>query len=457
MPKIHPKPDFARDFAARLSEEERKLLRHALGCPDCRDHLLALLAAEAGGRTLARVLTWRHAVPETDPERQYAAAIDGVLSRCHPRLAVIAREQAAAPGLVASLLRHPAERRRVLVANRRCFVTLSVADQLLKASREQGYAEPRAGEELAELALGIVLRLDAKELSPHLLADARARCFVAIANARRIASDLRGADEALGQAEEQLRAGTRDRLERARLLAYKACLRRAQRRFDEAASLLDRAIAIYRRAGETHLAGEAILARAVAEKEAGFPEQAIELLREANRLIDPAADPRLTLCVCHNLIDWLTEAGHSLEAQGLMARSAEIYRRFDDPPTRLRRLWVQGKIARGLGRLDEAGELFGRVREGFVELWISYDAALAALDLAGVFARLGRTEEVKRLASEMLPIFRSRDVHREAIAALIVFQRAAASEQATQALVEELAAYLRRAAQQPGLPFEPPR
>ena len=57
----------------------------------------------------------------------------------------------------------------------------------------------------------------------------------------------------------------------------------------------------------------------------------------------------------------------------------------------------------------------------------------------------------------MLPIFRSRDVHREAIAALIVFQRAAASEQATQALVEELAAYLRRAAHQPGLPFEPPR
>jgi tetratricopeptide (TPR) repeat protein len=457
MPKIHPKPDVARDFAARLSEEERKLLRHAVGCPDCRDHFLALLAAEEGGSDLARVLTWRCAAPEGDPEHQYAAAIDGVLARCHPRLAAIAREQAAAPDLVASLLRHPPERRRVLVANRGCFVNLSVADQLVKASREQGYADPRAGEELAELALDIVERLDPAALGSLLLADARARCFVAMANARRIASDLRGADEAFARAEELLRAGSRDRLERARLLTYKAGLRRAQRRFGEAASLLDRAVAIYRRAGETHLAGEAILARAVAEKEAGFPERAIELLREANRLINPAVDPRLTLCVCHNLIDWLTEAGRCLEAQGLMARSAEIYRRFGDAPTRLRKLWVQGKIARGLGRLAEAAELFGRVREGFIELEIGYDAALAALDLAGVEARLGRTDEVKRLAGEMLPIFRSRDIHREAIAALIVFQRAAAAEQATQALVEELSAYLRRAANQPGLPFEPPR
>ncbi|HEV7517250.1 MAG TPA: hypothetical protein VGR07_13190, partial [Thermoanaerobaculia bacterium] len=63
----------------------------------------------------------------------------------------------------------------------------------------------------------------------------------------------------------------------------------------------------------------------------------------------------------------------------------------------------------------------------------------------------------KRLAEEMLPIFRSRDVHREAIAALMVFQRAAADEQASLALVEELSAYLRKAAGQPGLPFEPRR
>jgi tetratricopeptide (TPR) repeat protein len=467
MPRIHPKPDFNHDLAARLSAEERKLLRHAVDCTACRGLFLSLLEVEEGGRALARVLAWPGAGRADIAGRaeragradrgDYGAVIDGVLERCHPRLESIVREQSEAPARVEELLRHPPERRWMLVENHRRFVTLSIAERLLRASRGQAYTDPAAGEELAALALGVADRLDPALFGERLLADTRARCFLATAHARRIAADLRGADEAFALAEEQLRLGTRDALERARLFYDKAALRRAQRRLGEAAGLLDRAIAIYRSAGETHSAGEAILARGVAEKEAGFPERAIDLLREASRLIDPALDPRLTLCVRHNLIDWLTDAGRALEAQGLMARSGEIYRRFEDLPTRLRRLWVLGKIARGLGQLEEAARLFGRVREGWIELGIGYDAALAALDLAGVSAQLGRTAEVRRLAEEMLPIFRSRDVHREAVAALIVFQRAASGEHATQGLVEELSIYLRKAAAQPGLAFEPAR
>jgi tetratricopeptide (TPR) repeat protein len=455
MPRIHPLPDAARRLAACLSEEERKLVRHALGCASCRQLLLDLLAEQGDGRDgrgRARVLAW----PGGEREPDYATAIDGVIARCHPRLAAIAREQAEAPALVAEILRHPPARRRVLVGNGERYLSLSVVEQLLKASKEQAYGDAKAGEELAALALSLAERLSPEAVGPPLLADARARCWSAIGNARRMASDLRGADEALATAEEALRSGTRDRLERGRLFQYKASLYCAQRRFGEAAGVLDRAIAIYRQAGELQLAAEVIVARAFVAKEVGFPERAIELLREASRLLAPTADPRLLLVVHHNLIDWLTDAGRALEAQGLMARSGEVYGRFDDAPTRLRRLWVQGKIARGLGQLAEATRLFDQVREGFGALGIGYDAALAALDQAGVAAQLGRTAEVKRLAEEMLPIFRSRDVHREAIAALIVFQRAAADEQASLTLVEELSTYL-RCGKQPGLPFEPPR
>jgi tetratricopeptide (TPR) repeat protein len=460
MPKIHPKPDLARDLATRMSADERKLLRHAVGCPACRDLLLDLLDSDAGDGTLARVLAWPTGRDGRDTGRDsghdYGVAIDCVIARTHGRLAGILREQAEAPALVDEILRQPAARREVLVRNRRSFWSLPVADQLLKASRERAYGDPEAGEELATLALAVVARVPL-DVGLQLLSDTRARCHLAIGNARRIASDLRGAEEALVEAEHHLHEGSRDRLERARFYQYRASLRSAQRRFGEAASLLDRATAIYRRAGETHLAGEAIVARAFVEKELGSPERAIELLREAHRLIDTGLEPRLALCVQHNLIDWLTDAGRALEAQGLMAKSGEIYRRFDDPPLRLKRLWVQGKIARGLGQLEDAARLLARVREGWIELGIGYEAALAALDLAGVSAQLGRTSEVKRLAEEMLPIFRSRDVHREAIAALIVFQRAAADEHATLALVEELSTYLRKAASQPGLSFEPRR
>ncbi len=454
MPIIHPRPDLARELTTRMSEEERKLLRHAVECPACRGLFLGFLEAEKDQGTRGRVLLWPIGGSR---ERDYTEAIDCVLARTQGRFAGIRREQAEAPARVAEILRHPPARRGVLVQNSERFWSLAVVDQLLRASREEASGSPQAGEEIALLAGEVLDRLEVEEVGALLLADARARCQLAIGNARRIACDLRGAEEAFARAEEHLRQGSRDRLERARLHQYRASLRLAQRRFGEAASLLDRAIAVYRRAGEAQWAGEAIVARAFAEKEIGFPERAIELLREARRLIEPAADPRLALCVHHNLIDWLTDAGRALEAQRLMARSADVYRRFDDPPTVLRRLWVQGKIARGLGQLEESARLFSRVREGWIELGIGYEAAVAALDLAGVAAQLGRTAEVKRLAEEMLPIFRSRDIQREAIAALIMFQGAADDERATLSLVDALSSYLRRSAGEVGLPFEPRR
>ena len=116
---------------------------------------------------------------------------------------------------------------------------------------------------------------------------------------------------------------------------------------------------------------------------------------------------------------------------------------------------MSGEIAREVGRLEEAAELLRQVREGFIELEVGYDVALVSLDLAGVCAQLGRTAEVKRIAEEMIPIFHSRDVHRETYAALIVFQQAAATEQATAGMVDEIARFLRRAPREAAPSFEP--
>ncbi|PYQ56678.1 MAG: hypothetical protein DMF53_24835, partial [Acidobacteria bacterium] len=58
-----------------------------------------------------------------------------------------------------------------------------------------------------------------------------------------------------------------------------------------------------------------------------------------------------------------------------------------------------------------------------------------------------------RLAAELIPVFQAREVHREALAALIVFQQAAELEQLTAGLIEEIAAYLRQARGNPQLRF----
>jgi hypothetical protein len=60
---------------------------------------------------------------------------------------------------------------------------------------------------------------------------------------------------------------------------------------------------------------------------------------------------------------------------------------------------------------------------------------------------------VKRLAAEILPIFRSCEVHREALAALIVFQKAAEREQLSVGLVEEVTSFIQRVQKNPSLRF----
>ena len=61
---------------------------------------------------------------------------------------------------------------------------------------------------------------------------------------------------------------------------------------------------------------------------------------------------------------------------------------------------------------------------------------------------------MRRLAEEMLPIFRSRDIHREAIAALIVLQQAVRMEKLSSGLLDEIRSFLRRARTDPKLRFE---
>ena len=179
------------------------------------------------------------------------------------------------------------------------------------------------------------------------------------------------------------------------------------------------------------------------------------LLFEALELIDPDQEPRLVLCARHNLIDDLAETGRFFEAQKLYRESRPLYRSFPDAVTQNRRRWVKGKISLGLERTKQAERLFLASRDGFIAEDIPYDTALVSLELAILYAREGRTADLKRLAQEMLPIFSSLQIHREALVALTFLRKALVAEQASCELVSRVAKYLRRAKHDPGLRFEP--
>jgi hypothetical protein len=50
----------------------------------------------------------------------------------------------------------------------------------------------------------------------------------------------------------------------------------------------------------------------------------------------------------------------------------------------------------------------------------------------------GRTEELKRLATEVLVVFESREFHGEVVAALLLFQQACAEERITGELIRRV-------------------
>lgn len=446
--KIHPNQHTLGKLVDRVAETGgRRVLRHVVACERCRRRLGELLTWDDPRR--GRTIPWT--------PKDYGAMLDRLVESAAAAGFPLTREQVEAPVLLAELILQPPRRRRLLLRNSKRYQSWSLADLILDRSREEAFEDPAQAESLARLGLEVVDRLEGGDHEPALIADLRARGLCYLGNALRMRSDLRGAEESFAAAREELERGSGDPVDQARLLALKASLRKDQQRFDEAVKLLDQAIANYRSVGETRRAARALLTRAVVVRHSGSPEAAIRQLRDALPVITTSDDPRLALCAQHDLAFWLTDLDRFMEASKAFRDAEPLYERFTDPWTQRRRAWVEGRILRGLGQLEAAERRLVSAQRGFVEQEIAYDAALVSLDLAAVYAEQGRNESLRILAAEMVPIFRSRDIHREALAALSLFREAVESEAASASLVHHLLTYLRRARHDPSLRFEWPR
>ncbi|HEY2292672.1 MAG TPA: hypothetical protein VGM86_18375 [Thermoanaerobaculia bacterium] len=315
---------------------------------------------------------------------------------------------------------------------------------LLRKSREATFSDPARGVELANLALRVVRHLG-KAYDPNWVTDLRARCFAHLGNARRVLGELRSAEDAFIKAEDCLARSTSGNVEvRAEILDLKSSLRRAQRRLDEALELIDRALSLYREAGEEHGIAKLQLKRAKILEEGGDLSGAIDLLRRTADEIDPSREPQLSTYGRFNLLIALLLAESYEEAERLLPATEGLLRDMGQPLDLVRLRWVEGNIHLGRGRRGPAEAAFREAQKEFLERQMGYDAALVSLDLARLYAQEGCVEDLKRLAAEMMPVFQSRDVHREAILALLMFQRACEEERLTVDLVREISAYLRR-------------
>jgi len=440
--KIHPHDLALEELYLSLGSEQQSLLLHLVDCPICRDRLQPLIR--------------RQETKAKDEGSIYEGVLERGQEALESRQAALELERSAAPGLFVELMSLPPARRNVLLRTAGRFHTWGVFELIIERSLEMGSRDPAAAEELALIALRISEHLDLSAYGLSLVEDLRARAWAYLANSRRVRSNLRGADEAFEQAETHLRKGTRDPVERAILFDLKASLRRGQRKFDEALRLLHRAVTIFLQYGQHHRAGRSLVNMSTVYHYRGTPADGIPLLSRALELINPEQEPRLLLCTRHNLVDYLAACGRFTEAQEMYRQTRPLYRDFTDAWTQNRRRWVKAKIVRGLGQPGQAESLFLAARDGFIAEGIPYDTALVSLELATLYAEQGRRADLKRLAAEMVPIFSSLHIHREALAALAYLRQAVETESASLEVVSQVAAFVRRAQHDPDLRFEAP-
>lgn len=370
----------------------------------------------------------------------------------------LARSRAEAPGLWESLRQLPQPRRVSLAQGRNPFLSWGFCEFLCRTSRGLAGQEPEQAIEMAELAVLVAEGLSEEgSVEERWLYQLRSLAWAHLGNARRVRGDLSAAESDFGVSDQWWEAGdegTGDALGyRPVVLDLKASLRIDQRRFAEALKLLDEAHDLYIEAGDPHRAGRILLKQSHAYLVSNEPDEAIPLIQKAEGLIDPGREPRLLLCARHNLLDNLSKAGRFAEARVLLPQVQNLSSSAGSRLDHVRLRWVEARIAAGLGEAGRARDAFSEARQGFLDQGIAYDAALVSLEFAVALLQDGRTEEVRELAAEMIPIFQSQEIHREALAALAVFQAAAALDQATADLARDVAAFLVNARHDPGLRF----
>ncbi len=382
-------------------------------------------------------------------------AWDQVYNRLEQRLALISLEREAAPGLLEELNRQPAETRRALARSNRRFQTPAVCELLIERSFDEGFRDTTLSRELAELAIEVACQLDGQSYGISVTQDLKARAWAYLGNARRLGANFIGAEQAISLAEELVEDGSADPLEEARILDFKASLLRDLGHLEEAAQVLEIVIDIYEEIKDTHRQGRALISKGLCVGDAGHPERAIDLISAGLSLIQWSQEPRLVLIARYNLTWYQSECGRCEQAMRQLERLRHTFQESSDTWFGIRLIWLEGRIAAGLGRIEEAGTRLREVQRRLLEQQRGFDACAATLDLASFYLQQGQIAEVRQLIETMLPflLVHAQEVYRQAIVALVAVQQAAEANRLTPRLIREVASYLMRAQRNPQLPF----
>jgi tetratricopeptide (TPR) repeat protein len=146
--------------------------------------------------------------------------------------------------------------------------------------------------------------------------------------------------------------------------------------------------------------------------------------------------------------------GHYREAEKQLFLLRALRHHAGGKVNELRFLFLEGRIDSGLGRSERAEKIFRTIREGALEFNLAYDSALASLDLAAVLLAQRKAREATEEVKAASKVFIALRVDREAFMTVIMLRTACEMQLATQNMVERVAKFLRRLANDPTARFE---
>ena len=316
---------------------------------------------------------------------------------------------------------------RDLVLDDPAFHSWGLCEKLCNESVELAEDDAESARELVELALDLVPRTTADK---HLLSGLQEYIWKHLGNVFRARGDLKRAREAFERANEFFLTGITGTLPslilRDRLAALESALARDQGHLAEALRRINDAV--FHPSHHDPDRGshpEFGLEKARLHRLLGQTEEALQALERAERDASSSDNLRLPGQIAIERGDIFCDLGRYGEVKKIPAglrRTAESF-----PLDRARLLCLEGRVAAGLGRLEDAQAALRKAQDARHPRALAH-LALLSLEIGALYARNGQTEELKSLAEQARELAEAPGLSREAAATLKLFCRLAAQE-----------------------------
>lgn len=320
---------------------------------------------------------------------------------------------------------------------------LGVYEALLVRSWEIRYHDPREMRHLAKVAVEMAQDFDPEVYGAKKVADLQAGAWGELGNAYRVGNLYPQAQNAFGNAFHLQQQGTGDRRLLRRLLELEASLLGTLRDFESALQRLTILTRQYRAEGDDHMAGRALVTKALYTYYNSQSEDALQTLWEGMKLIDEGRDRNLMMVAALDEILFLVDCGRCLEARRTLFKK-RVWLSQGGRIAQVKLRGIEGLIAYGLKELESAEMIFREAKAGLEEIGLLFTSALAGVDLAMTLMRLDRKEEAIQEGLASADMFLSLSMRREILASVLLLKDALQSGTADLDFLESLSRTLRR-------------